>query len=64
MLYFLIHCISHYAGDRFYGTNEEFEEEESKLEEGGEMISKSKIEKSINRQVQPIQYWLMEDLVS
>ena len=49
-------------GDRFYGTNEEFEEEESKIEKKGEMISKSKIEKNINQLVQPIQYWLLEDL--
>ena len=49
-------------GDRFYGTKEEFEEEEAKLMEGEEMISKSKIEKNINQMVQPIQYWLQEDL--
>ena len=58
----LLKFIYSVAGDRFYGTNEEFEDEESKLEDGGEMISKSKIEKSINRKVQPIQYWLLEDL--
>ena len=50
------------AGDCFYGTNEEFEDEESKLEDGGEMILKSKMDKSINRKVQPIQYWLLEHL--
>ena len=50
------------TGDRFYGTNEEFEEEQSKIKKSEEMISKSKIEKSINQLVQPIQYWLLEDV--
>ena len=56
LIIILLKFIYSVAGDRFYGTNEEFEDEESKLEDGGEMISKSKIEKSINRKVQPIQY--------
>ena len=46
-------------GDRFYGTSDEFEEEQSKIKKSGEMISKSKIEKSVNQLVQPIQYWLL-----
>ena len=54
LIIILLKFIYSVAGDRFYGTNEEFEDEESKLEDGGEMISKSKIEKSINGKVQPI----------
>ena len=50
------------TGDRFYGTNEDSEEEQSKIKKSEEMISKSKIEKSINQLVQPIQYWLLEDV--
>ena len=50
------------VGDRFYGTSDEFEEEQSKIKKSGEMISKSKIEKSVNQLVQPIQYWLLEDV--
>ena len=50
------------VGDRFYGTSDEFEEEQSKIKKSGEMVSKSKIEKSVNQLVQPIQYWLLEDV--
>ena len=46
-------------GDRFYGTPQEFQDVMKKGEEdeGDEMITKSKIEDSSNKIIQPIQYW-------
>ena len=58
--YCILFCLI--IGDRFYGTSDEFEEEQSKIKKNEEMISKSKIEKSVNQLVQPIQYWLLEDV--
>ena len=49
------------SGDRFYGTAQEYEEEESK-QEGEEMICKSKIAKHEQTLIHPVQWWIFEDL--
>ena len=50
---------NHFLGYRVYGTAQEFQDVMKKGEEdeGDEMITKSKIEDSSNKIIQPIQYW-------